>query len=274
LIHPEHPPLRSRFLNIVWFFALTGLAFFAGCDNGDDPDPCKGKTLRKASFTIAERVFWYEVDTIQYTDTVLSENTVIFEADTAYSNFDFISYEWKVGTDDRTWTTKKFALFFSEAFGQIEVRLIAKWRPDLKCFPNDDGVDTVYRTFTVIDRDDNPVLGVYRGATQKKPNEIFDVTIGFDNADDSYFIRNINNGCNSFQDGVKEMDLAMGYKMFGFDWGKNSCPWSGCLSPKGFLMIDESGKNATIRFSVLADATDCNREGDKRIYDTFYGIRQ
>lgn len=265
---------------IVGAFGV-GLVQLTGCDGDPDPDPCLGKKETKAGFKIGE-IPNLASDTVLISDTVLTNNLIVFRADSLYS-----SYEWKIGDDERVFTLPEVKLRFQFPESNIKIRLIARWTPDLKCFPNDDGIDTVYKTLTVVDYYKNPIVGVFNGYVKSNPNDLFEVSITQENLSDpacdcekdawycacDYLIRNINKGCNTFSDGAREMEIAVGYKRLKFTWDTGLC--NGhlplCRAPIGWVSIDESGKNVTIKYSTLISATDCNQPGDKRVNDLFYG---
>jgi hypothetical protein len=274
--------------SLVSVFVL-GLAYWmfhlSGCGGDPQPDPCLVRKQTKAGFRLGEHVTWYgPVDTVLWADTMLAGNNVLFEADS-----DYLSYEWKVGSDPRTWKTKKFELRFDEPEQQLVVRLIAKWKPDLECFPLDDGVDTVYRNLTVIDYYQNPILGVYRGYVKSNPTDFFDVTVTLENISEpscdcsstpkycscGYIIRNINKGCESFGERVYPLDVVVGYRHLSFGWDLGQCQNYGCKAPKGWLRVEgKASRKAFIEFSTLSLPTTCNQVGDKRTKDIFYGNRQ
>jgi hypothetical protein len=79
-----------------------------------------------------------------------------------------IRYEWKVGTDSRTWDTKEFQLNFSDddstilRYNPIEVRLIVEYETS-DCFPENDGIDTVYKTIHFRAYWENKIEGTWEG---------------------------------------------------------------------------------------------------------------
>ncbi len=271
--------MKKTVAGIVLVGIAIGLVQFTGCD-GPEPDPCKELEPMSGRFTMGERITNYGgVDTVIVSDTVITENFVVFRADTTYE-----SYEWKIGDDQRTFTTREVSLRFMQPESSVQIRLIAKWKPNQTCFPHDDGVDTVYKYLTVVDKYANPILGTYRGSLANNPSDIFDVTVSRENyfasgcncmADPEYCgcyytIRNINKGCDPFLDGVLGLNISAGYKKLNFTWDKTSCPYFGCRAPDGWVNIDETGKKATIQFSSLPPSTTCNLS-DKKIKDIFHG---
>ncbi len=124
------------------------------------------------------------------------DSSFVITDDTIYQSYrpinfrakgDYESYQWIVGDDDRTWDTKSFSLNFSNVIGKLSVTLIATKKYD-PCFPNQKLTDTVTHWF-YGERSCFPLQtycttfppfifeGVWRGAYEDKPTEVFDITI-------------------------------------------------------------------------------------------------
>jgi len=88
-----------------------------------------------------------------------------------------ISYEWQVGANSITQSTKDFGLYFSDTIGTIPVRLIVHAKPNLICFPNDDGVDTVIKYLTIRNVQPDPLTGKYSGYNTNDPTHVFTIEI-------------------------------------------------------------------------------------------------
>jgi hypothetical protein len=127
---------------LILFSFLIGALFMYQCKEKVElpspTDPCLALEPVTANFLIKEAVG----DSLVETDRVLMFNSVQFEAIGAYD-----SYEWQVGTDERTFTDKKFSLrFMDDATGStVPVRLIVKGKPNSTCFPSDNGIDTIHQ---------------------------------------------------------------------------------------------------------------------------------
>lgn len=167
--------------------------FFSHCGENSPVvpvDPCAEKTPITARFSIYENVS----DSLFVADTVLQYNTIVFEADENYT-----TYEWTVGDDPRTFTSRKFALNFQQPVGKIEVTLKVTKAPDLKCFPDDDGTDVLTKSVVVIDWRNSLTIGEYIGSNVSKPSDQFEVKITREldvNSHPIYNLVNINKGCN------------------------------------------------------------------------------
>ena len=88
-----------------------------------------------------------------------------------------ISYEWQVGANSITQSTKDFGLYFTDTIGTIPVRLIVHAKPNLICFPNDDGVDTVIKYLTIRNVQPDPLTGKYSGYNTNDPAHVFTIEI-------------------------------------------------------------------------------------------------
>jgi len=227
-------------LFLVGFVCL----FNCSCNGDPDPDPCEDQIQNFGGFTIGEVITNYgDVDSVIVSDTVLTDNTIQFDADTIYS-----SYEWKVGDDPRTFNTKTFTLSFTEPYASITVRLIAKWTPNKTCFPNDDDIDTVYRKLTVIDKELNPIFGQYTGALESKPSETYTVGIEADFFSSEFLLSNINNGCEMSNVNIV---MAFGYKVMSISEDASHGVYNnGCKNPRGWLYLDKDNKTLTADYSI------------------------
>ncbi|MBS1554012.1 MAG: hypothetical protein JSU09_03715 [Bacteroidetes bacterium] len=257
-------------LTFLVLLALLGAFLFLleGCGDEPKPNPCRGIAPLDADFTIKQPISFAiangRYDTLLATDTVLMGSTVQFEA-----KHDSMTYEWKIGEDDRTWNTKKVTLAFRDFYGSVRIRLIGRWSPNVQCFPKDDGVDTVYRTLTVLQDKDNPVFGEYEGYNLSKVSDIFRIKLSptFPIYPWEGVLTNINKGC----DGAGGPNGEYGwvaYRRYFFGWG-DSTPFGGnCLAPKGALEVSGDGKNVRVNFSTITSTTN-----SKRVKDAFIGKR-
>ncbi len=165
------------------------------CNKCEDPsnpecsnyDPCYGVAKTSADFKIEERTGSYWVET----DTVARYSSVRFTA-----LQDAESYRWLIGADE--FNEKSFTLSNFPYNSWIGVTLIVKRTPNKTCYPNDNGIDTVYRRFYVwpegygldstnqylIVKNPYPIFGSYYGSLKSNPNNLFEVTIK-----DSNFVR-------------------------------------------------------------------------------------
>jgi hypothetical protein len=156
-------------------------------------DECKNQTATSAGFKMYEAIGWdTKTIEVQNNDTV-ALTSVTFEAND--SSTEVKSYEWQIGTDPRTFTTKQLKLDFrNSANTAVNIRLILKKNVDKTCFPNDDGVDTVIQRFFVS----NKLLaqGAFEGSCKSNPTEKFTIFIGKTVLSGEVFtLDNLPNGC-------------------------------------------------------------------------------
>jgi hypothetical protein len=243
---------------------LFAVATFWGCDGGE-PDPCKNQVQTLGGFKIYEYLQHSDGDTTIATDTTLTKNIVLFKADT-----DYVSYEWKIGDDPRVFSTKEVPLAFDEPVSHLKIQLIAKWNANLKCFPSDNGVDTVVSYLTVIDRKANPIFGEYRGANQSNTSDNFNMRVMHDEFYDWINIVNINKGCYPIDEGsgLRGFTTAMGYKTLLFNSGFY---FESCNNPKGIFTLHPNGRDVTVDYST-GNGSELVPE-TKRIKDVFKGKR-
>lgn len=84
----------------------------------------------------------------------------------------FDSVVWKVGTDPREFKMDTLQIVFSDT-GTVNVTLVGYRKPDLKCNPLDNGVDTVSKVFKIYKSQDKfleQFQGKYEGNEVGEPN--------------------------------------------------------------------------------------------------------
>jgi len=161
-------------------------------------DPCDCLEQQRTTFSMGEKFGpeFIDLDTIYKPMNYGDGNPANFYPQTyAYVYFsanykDAISYEWQVGQNPTTQTTADFGLYFTQLVDNLPVRLIIKSKPNKKCFPNDDGIDTIYRYLTIQCPILPPIVGKYEGSLQSNPNEKF--VIEFDTLTRYYSLWNSN----------------------------------------------------------------------------------
>ncbi len=183
--------------------ALLGAFVFSleGCG-----DKCEGSKRTSAEFKVYNELYYYDkengkaIEKIKQIeeDTLMSPSYVNFEA----IDQNAISYEWTIGADPRKRTGRKVTVFFNDESvadeSPITIKLKLKRNPDTKCFPNDNGVDSVSRKVYFLKRVKWPVYGKYLGTDNTNPNEKYTINIflgsknGFYTADS---LINLPNNC-------------------------------------------------------------------------------
>jgi hypothetical protein len=132
-------------------------------------DPCSGSSVpptdfkmytvltqfrntdRKDTFRVPEDISSFYPNNLGTTESI----EVFFEAMASAD-----SVKWQIGNDARTFNQRKFFLQFPDPAGKINVRLIQYRAVNKTCFPKDDGVDTFYKSFHIVDgKFEQPIVG-------------------------------------------------------------------------------------------------------------------
>jgi len=238
----------TAFLNFPWrphaWFVLGIVVltcYGCGAYTPVNPDPCGQAKRVEAQFTIYEPVG----DLHPRTDTILWTSIAHFSADEHYDK-----YEWHIGFDSRIRMDSSFSLRFPasqvEEGVSIPITFIGSRTPNLMCFPDDDGLDTITRQLVVLSPYNSPVLGSYKGCHLDNPADTFTVDI-FWQTEDFLTMRNINRGCmDTAQFRLSSVvSKVLGATSMEFD-GEGGYDKSGCKNPKGTLLLTEHGRKVEI----------------------------
>lgn len=255
---------------IITMLLLGAVVLLGGCpEEPIKPDPCAGVVATSADFTIKEMLDGLKIEA----DTILPYNTVEFSA-----KYPADEYEWKVGLDDRTWTTKTFTLDFHGFSGSVNVRLIAKRKTiNKECTPDDDGIDTVTKTLVVIVKP--AIVGSFRGANIENPLDTF--TVGIRSTEyrgqSWYEIINMNKGCYDTTTGSL-LDVQIAHKAIifvGNQSGMGGVREVVCWDPSGIAQLYPDYNHILIEYNVIDQDQDTPRKDPrKRKYFNFKGVRQ
>lgn len=159
------------------------------CDdptNRDCPnyDPCLSYEPANAEFMILDSLTGWICDGELFglsteVDTLFVSNELIFRA-----KHDNDTYQWKVGTDDRTWIEKEFSLDFgTNGTGDIPITLIVSKNDPDGCLTAEERSDTltkfVHLYFWNHSTADNapPIVGSYFGANEDMPSDTFTIEV-------------------------------------------------------------------------------------------------
>jgi len=180
--------------NLIFLILLFALIFLTGCPNDDHPvkpDPCAGKKPVSAEIKLMQEVRnaytgpdWIESDTIPIS------KIVAFEAVGDYQH-----YEWQILGDTTRYYNRRQTFLFDKVWGELTVRLIVRSRPDTLCFPSDDGIDTAFKKFLIVKREELAINGSYFGYHEGAPEDTFTVEIKYEGGDRGMVMYNINQGC-------------------------------------------------------------------------------
>jgi hypothetical protein len=250
--------MKQQLKYFLFLVLISGV--LSACDKDDDPqeiscddpanpecenyDPCFGESPTSAEFVIERRWAPGVPDSLTYvggTDK-FSRGTLRFRA----LDQDALTYRWYLGAEqisepifDRNFGTQV-------PFGSmITVSLVVtKQLPDLNCFPNDMGRDSVTKNFFILNPCDFLVNGKFRGVYAHAPEDSITIETLFD---------------------LPSSGECTGIAFSAFNFG-NSGEWyadmqypqainnqlyfggSGGASPKGYLFIDEETEDVAFSY--------------------------
>ena len=249
--------------NLFILVLLLALIILTGCPDAPvRPDPCDGKMPVTADFKITQKVFNFNIDSVDYieTEVLLTSKTVMFEGQNNYYH-----YEWQLLGDSTIYFGKKQFFWFDVPWGKLTMRLIVKGYSDTTCFPNDDRIDTMYKDLYVKDKRNAEVIGSYKGCHEDNPTDSFTVDIKYPD-DREIIIYNINRGCFTPDSNAVKYVVHFSYcnHLIFFD-GQGGYGF-GCESPKGSAILQKDGKTIIIDYE--------SGEPKERKKYKFTGIKQ
>ncbi|PWH85610.1 hypothetical protein [Brumimicrobium oceani] len=145
---------------------------------GKAEDPCDCANEVSADFDIIERHIQLAGSEMIITDHVLQNSAskeVRFRA-----KAEDAEYTWYIGADIEN-DRETFTNFGNQWVGStIPITLVVEKEPNLICFPNDDGYDSITKTFNIYDVCHEPYLleGTFRMASENSTDS-FDIDIEF-----------------------------------------------------------------------------------------------
>lgn len=224
---------------VIMATACSLIALTWACRDKEGVNPCEGAHPPTKDFNmyvkLAQPMRPSVVDTFRVPEDIRdfyihplagsASNDVYFETPlTTLAD----SVHWKIGDDARVFTQRKFSLKFLNPEGKIDVRLILYRKPNAACFANDDGIDTISKTFYLKNGAvEQPVVGRFKGYLVGNEQDTFTVVTHYftemAGADGYYFLKNFPKGSTaitrgSYPYGKGEVISILGNK-FGFQSG-------------------------------------------------------
>lgn len=136
----------------------------------EDYDPCSQVPYVTADFEIGQ-IYSASINPLSdpykvfIVDSIFPRScSIMFKA-----KIEGAKYKWKLGTE--TIETKEFSRSFKEPASTITVTLMVEKAPD-KCHPNDDGKDTITKTFRLVNHCDLVSVGSYKGLIDDSKDSI------------------------------------------------------------------------------------------------------
>lgn len=151
------------------------------CENYD---PCYGQEPVTAKIEIGQ---YFPVADPEFANVSILEDKFI----AGYIQFNCpvpnAKYTWVLGAE--TITSQKFSRSFSDALpkGTYTVKLIIEKEPNKSCFPADDGVDTLIKTFEFVPVCKTLTIGIFKGVWEGHSDSVlFSVRpVDYNNRNDS-----------------------------------------------------------------------------------------
>lgn len=232
---------------------------------GSCKDECKNQLGTSADFDIETLFAGHAEDEyiLVNSDTVRKGAVVRFKAKDSTAQ-----YEWKIGHDPRKFSNQSVSLEF-DIVGTIPITLMVQKMVDKKCFPNDDGKDTIQKSFTVVDKTLAPIrVGqILEGYVTSRPQEIFRITLQ-DDISVGPFLNNFPNGC--FRPLVETSRghlqvHTVNYRYFRFGTFEHlETKWA-CPVPYGWGKVDTDQSSVKLTYQIQDTAR------KKIISETFIG---
>jgi hypothetical protein len=229
--------------------AIMMVVMTCQCKDGENMiDPCdvEGLVPVNASFSTFDEFGWQDSTRLLEADTFIVGRYVTFIAQQEDAG-----YQWKVGDDPRVFDEKRFTLFFQGIEGAVDIQLIVESTPNLECFPDDDGRDTINKKIHFVEAEDSPLFGMFRGTVGSAPNDTFDIDIQLLLQGGDTNIDNFPNGC--IRNAANRLSFPFGYRHFAMISLNlsNECP-----KPQGWGFLGTDGvinMNYTIKDSDIQE---------------------
>jgi hypothetical protein len=151
--------------------------------NPDCPnyDPCYTVEEVSADFDILEGI----ANVIPWNDsfTVISEVSSFGMIKFKAKQENNLHYTWFIGSETITDVNEVSRLFLTPNVTPgtvISITLVVEGEPNIECFPNDDGIDTVTKSFKLVEACEYWVNGTFRGAwADEQSTDSFNVRFEF-----------------------------------------------------------------------------------------------
>lgn len=166
--------------NTKFLFYATFIVVFISCKKKcQDPtnpdcqnyDPCYGIQEIKADFEIGQ-IFSARLSPLADPYQAFVQDSIFprvcsikFKA-----NLEGAKYKWILGAE--VIEKKEFSRVFIEPAGEISVTLMVEKEPNSSCHPQDDGRDTLTKTFKLVEYCDLQSVGAYRGLIDDSKDSI------------------------------------------------------------------------------------------------------
>lgn len=245
----------NKFILLLFTFLLL----LTSCGKDDDSINCECQKLPILGFSISQGLGFNEDRMYFESDTFIKGATIKVEV--VNENLRYNSqYKWKIGTDPTIRTGKKVELEY-DVTGDISVTLISEWTPNIECFPNDIGTDTITKKFHLISSVwDSKIFGEFEGHYESEPDSL--VTIYVEPHPDMTggIVLNVPIGC--FEDDVRVSWSYRNFEMGPYD-AKIPCP-----RPIGWGTVSNNNQTLTMEYDIF------DLDLNEKVSRKFIGIRK
>jgi hypothetical protein len=136
------------------------------------PDPCASKSEVSATFTVLQQasIAGNFLDTLKpcFDEILVGNKTIYLHAIEPDAN-----YQWLIGSDTVYGQDYEFVVPLSFIGQNINIKLMVEKQPDTLCFPLDNGLDTITKTFTALSSCTSDPMGKWYGAWDDSPIDSF-----------------------------------------------------------------------------------------------------
>jgi len=234
-------------------------------------DPCPSSSTRtSADFTVAQVVTNFETNYYNLNCDTCVQGELQFSLKDNSAE----SVKWKIGSDTTTFTKKSFNLNFPDSILTLPITCIVRKSPNTKCFPDDDGVDTVTKVIVIKGFYNRLYFGTFHGYNIDSPSQYFDIKLS---KKDTTNQCDVCSGCNDYlnvhnlPEGLDDPRVCLlpdcdgTYKSFKITTNSSSLG----NQIDGIGSIDDANHNkVTINYSYIPKGS------SNRINKTFIGYRQ
>lgn len=143
----------SGYSNLRWSFVLlASFVFMVFSCKKEQPQPNNGLKNCDCAHEVNANFSIEEIASVVSQDQYLTETDTIYAGKNVrfYAKEDSAEYTWYIGSE--VLTTREVKRYFSSAYAgiTIPITLVVKKKPNSICFPNDDGYDSISKSFYIV----------------------------------------------------------------------------------------------------------------------------
>jgi hypothetical protein len=181
-----------------------------------------------------------------------------------------VEYEWHIGSDPRIFRKRTFQLEFPDDRTAVSVTLIVKKVAANSCFLNEDGADTLTKSFVAMKA--SLVHGDFYGSIESNVTEKFTLSTLIQPRLGHSFVHNLPNGCTRDYKDALELSYFAGRRTIKFGHPEiirtGSASDVYCQIPWGFGKILKDNQTLVLDYEMWSPTQ------NKFIKDRFIGIKK